>query len=138
MAADTKTRADDVQAWVEFDGLSTFLSCLLHEIDEAHGRRFIKAISWDGMTVNDELQSESELFEALWPSDDDFEDRAEWHVANARSSMIAAGVLQWLASSDGRRYCTHESSRMLGVAQDALVRAERARGADREELGDAS
>ena len=127
MAANTtRTRAEDVQLFVDLDGLSLFLANL---VDAATGGKCempLSGLDKDDLLVKDRRSglSGDDLHGQLWSRDEQWEDDPEFIRVDARSTLLAARMFEFVTTDEGRQACQEWADRLLQIGMAHLRKAD--------------
>jgi hypothetical protein len=102
----TPTRADEVRRYVELDALGLTLGNIAVEILDS-----------SDYTVSDYDGSSGELLDRLFPSDSEYEGTLEWKLAQAESCALTARIFVFLASDEGRAFCSRHAMEQAKIAE---------------------
>jgi hypothetical protein len=123
VAESTRTRGDDLQLFIELEGIELFMLNVLHAAQEQQFLRAVEVDELERRVIDDRLGvTANDLHARLW-SCSEWEDDPEHMRASAESSILSARLFSFLASDDGRRACQEWTNRHLVAAAVALEKA---------------
>jgi hypothetical protein len=110
MPAETLTRGEQIERYVHFDAVETFIQAL----DQIDGESMFprSVLIGEGGEAN---LGAHKLANELWPGEDDF-DSAEAVIAESRSCAAVAHAFALLATDEGRDYCARQAARYTQLA----------------------
>jgi hypothetical protein len=107
MTADTLIRAEEIRRYVELDALTTVIANLALETVGIE----TDAFDMDASTY------------ALWPADQgDYEEQIGWQLAQAEASALTARIFAFLASDEGRAFCSSQAIHQAQIAEEFAQR----------------
>ena len=105
----TQIRAEEIRRYVELDALTTVIANLALE---AVGIEEVDALRGLGSSVY-----------VLWPADQgDYEEQIGWQLAQAESSALTARIFAFLASDEGRAFCSSQAIHQAQIAEEFVQR----------------
>jgi hypothetical protein len=128
MAAETRTRANEVRRYVELDALSDVAKSIVEYVASDEDAAVLREIDWSTMTVDDgsNFPQVCALPDQLWGDDygttEDWEVPADWNLASAEAQALQALIFTVLASDGARDEFQRLARHSARIAQELTAK----------------